>query len=324
MDRGVMKSRKSDIFETPRKGSDEAQSNRGPGVLFVVSTPIGNLEDITLRALKVLGKVDIIAAENVGYTRGLCEHFGIKTRLTRYNQHNQRVKTPDLIRQLKSGRTLALVTDAGTPGISDPGIFLIHRAAEEGIIVTPVPGPSAVIAALSVSGFQTAKFVFIGFLPNRSGKRKRVLRELLSERRTAVFFEAPHRIKAALSEMQEILGDRRLVLVREMTKVFEEFLRGTAGDILSQLDPDGIKGEISVVIQGAQGRERSHLMDEKIEARIKGLLANTALSVKDIAARIADEEDLAYRHVYKKCLVLMNESKKCEKGCNINGAKQEV
>jgi len=298
--------------------------NESFGVLFVVSTPIGNLEDITLRALKVLGKVDIIAAENVNHTRGLCEHFGIKTRLSSYNQHNQRVKTPDLIRQLRSGRTLAIVTDAGTPGISDPGIFLINRAAEEGITVTPVPGPSAVIAALSVSGFQTASFVFIGFLPNRQGKRKKVLGELISERRTAVFFEAPHRIKAALSDAQEILGDRRLVLVREMTKVFEEVRRGTAGDILTQLDTDRIKGEITVVVQGTQERERSDHIDEKVEARIEDLLAGKELSVKDIAARVSSEEDLAYRHVYKKCLVLMNSPKKCEKGCDINGVEQEV
>lgn len=272
------------------------------GILYVVSTPIGNLEDITLRALKILKSVDMIAAENVSHTRHLCERYGAKTALTSYHQHNQNTKTEPLIRRLKSGVNIALVTDAGTPGISDPGVRLINRAAEEGIRVRPVPGPSAVVAALSVSGLPTDRFLFLGFLSNKPGKRKKELKRLVSETRTMVFYEAPHRIQAMLADLKEIFGERRMVMLREMTKVFEEVQRGAPGDILASLTPEKIRGEFTLVVAGSEFKEASRGLSEKALNQIKSLIRADRRSTKDIAALISEEEGLAYRQVYKACL----------------------
>jgi len=293
--------------------------NPKPGTLYVVSTPIGNLEDITLRALKVLKSVDIIAAENVAHTRKLCKHYGIKTRVGSYNQHNQKVKAPELIKRLKSDSNIAIVTDAGTPGISDPGAYLINRANSEGIRVTPIPGPSAVIAALSVSGMPTEKFVFLGFLPNRSGKRKRYLKGLISEKRTIVFFEAPHRVKGTLVDLREILGDRQMVLIREMTKVFEETKNGTVSAILAELTPDRPRGEYTLVLAGSKEEETTALR-EGVLNRIEKLLREKKLSTKDIADLVARDEGLGYRQVYKECLVRKNALERFE----MDGIGQET
>ncbi len=279
--------------------------NPKPGTLYVVSTPIGNLEDITLRALKVLKGVDIIAAENVAHTRKLCEHYGIKTKLVSYNQHNQNLKAPELIKRLKSGTNIAIVTDAGTPGISDPGAYLINRANSEGIIVTPIPGPSAVIAALSVSGMPTEKFVFLGFLPNRSGKRKRYLKGLISEKCTMVFFEAPHRVKDTLADLKDVLGDRQMVLVREMTKVFEETKRGPVSVILAGLTRNRPRGEYTLVLAGSK-EEESTALRQGVLNRIEKLLQEKRLSTKDIADLVARDEGLGYRQIYKECLARKN------------------
>jgi 16S rRNA (cytidine1402-2'-O)-methyltransferase len=292
--------------------------NPKPGTLYVVSTPIGNLEDITLRALKVLKFVDIIAAENMAHTRKLCKHYGIKTKLVSYNQHNQNVKTPELIKRLKSGSNSAIVTDAGTPGISDPGAYLINRANREGLIVSPVPGPSAVIAALSVSGMPTEKFVFLGFLPNRSGKRKRYLRELISEKRTMVFFEAPHRVKGSLTDLKEILGDRQMVLIREMTKVFEEIKRGPASVILAGLTRNRPRGEYTLVLEGS--KEETTALREGISNRIEKLLQEKRLSTKDIADLVARDEGLGFRQIYKECLARKNALERFE----MDGSGQET
>ena len=201
-------------MDTEANTRDEKGGQSGPGTLYVVSTPIGNLEDITLRALRILKEVDLIAAESVEHTRALCRHFGIETRLTGYNQHNQGVKGPALIRKLQQGSSIALVTNAGTPGVSDPGVLLARQAAEGGIRISPVPGPSAVTAALSVSGMRGESFVFCGFLSSRAGKRRGELKELASEKRTLVFFEAPHRIEETLQDLQEVLGDRPMLLIQ--------------------------------------------------------------------------------------------------------------
>lgn len=272
------------------------------GILYVVSTPIGNLEDITLRALKILKSVDMIAAENVSHTRHLCERYGVKTALTSYHQHNHNTRTEPLIRRLKSGLNLALVTDAGTPGISDPGVRLINRAAEEGIRVMPVPGPSAVVAALSVSGLPTDRFLFLGFLSNKPGKRQKELERLASETRTMVFYEAPHRIQAMLADLKEIFGERRMVMLREMTKVFEEVQRGAPGDILASLTPEKIRGEFTLVVAGSESKETSRGLSEEASNRIEGLIRANRMSIKDIAARISKEEGVAYRQAYKACL----------------------
>ena len=277
--------------------------NPGCGTLYVVSTPIGNMEDITLRALRVLKGVDLIAAENVRHTQRLCGHYGIKSRLTSYNQHNQKFKAHSLIKGLKSGKDLALVTDAGTPGISDPGAYLTGRAAREGIKITPIPGPSAVMAALSVSGLPTEGFVFVGFLPNKPGKRKKALKELISETRTMVFFEAPHRLNSMLADVIEILGDRRIVMLREMTKVFEEVKRGPVSAILEHLAEEKIRGEFTLVLPGLDEENKARELSDAALNRIEELLNEKEMSVRDMARLISGEEGLAYRHVYKECIV---------------------
>jgi len=272
------------------------------GILYVVATPIGNLEDITLRALKILKSVDVIAAENVSHTRHLCERYGVKTALTSYSQNSQNTRTEQLISRLKSGSDLALVTDAGTPGISDPGVRLINRAAEEGIRVMPVPGASAVAAALSVSGLSTDRFLFLGFLSNKPGKRKKELKRLVSETCTMVFYEAPHRIQAMLADLTEIFGERRMVVLREMTKVFEEVQRGTPEDILTSLTAEKTRGEFTLVVAGSESKEKLSGLSEEASNRMEELIRANRMSIKDIAARISKEEGLAYRQVYKACL----------------------
>jgi len=272
------------------------------GILYVVSTPIGNLEDVTLRALKTLKSVDLIAAENVSHTKHLCERYGAKTALTSYNQNNQNTKTEQLITRLKSGLDLALVTDAGTPGISDPGVRLINRAAEEGIRVVPVPGPSAVVAALSVSGLPTDRFLFLGFLSNKPGKRKKELKSLASETHTMVFYEAPHRIQAMLSDLKEIFGERRMVMLREMTKVFEEVQRGAPGDILTSLAPERIRGEFTLVVAGSESKETFRGLSKEASNRMGELIMTNRMSIKDIADQISREEGVSYRQAYKACL----------------------
>jgi 16S rRNA (cytidine1402-2'-O)-methyltransferase len=272
------------------------------GTLYVVSTPIGNLEDITLRALKTLKSVDLIAAENVSHTRRLCERYGAKTSVTSYHQHNQNTKTGQLINRLKSGLDLALVTDAGTPGISDPGVRLINQAAEEGIRVMPIPGPSAAVAALSISGLPTDRFLFLGFLSNKSGKRKKELEKLGPETRTMVFFEAPHRIQAMLADLKEAFGERPMVMVREMTKVFEEVLRGSPDHILASLTPEKIKGEFTLVVAGNRSRETSKGLREEALNRMDELIRADQMSIKDIATLISEEEGVVYREAYKACL----------------------
>ncbi|NIR15224.1 MAG: 16S rRNA (cytidine(1402)-2'-O)-methyltransferase, partial [Desulfobacterales bacterium] len=261
----------------------------------MVSTPIGNLEDITLRALRILKEVDLIAAESESHSRKLCQKHGIKTKLISYNQHNQTRRGAELIRRLKSGLDVALVTNAGTPGVSDPGALLINQAVEEGIQVSPIPGPSAVISALSVSGLRAERFLFLGFLSHSSSKRKKELKNLISEQRTMVFFEAPHRLKSMLMDLKDILGDRQIVLLREMTKVFEEIKRGLASDVLKQLELDSIKGEITLVVAGGEKKVDEGFIDRETQRMIKRLLKENNMSVKDMATRISEEKGFPYR-----------------------------
>jgi len=288
----------------PHENGDEDETFRsgGTGTLYVVSTPIGNLEDITLRALRVLKEVDLIAAESVEHTRALCRHFGIQTKVTGYNQHNQRFKGTELIRRLESGSNVALVTNAGTPGVSDPGVLLARQAAEAEIRISPIPGPSAVTAALSVSGMRGEKFVFFGFPANKSGKRRAELEELASDSRTLVFFEAPHRVKEMLSDVLEILGDREMVLLREISKIHEEVIHGRVGDLLERIDRDQARGEYTIVVAGRAGVDKEIVLDERIKKTIEKLMSKNIMSVKDIAKRIAEQEGVPWRRVYKACL----------------------
>jgi 16S rRNA (cytidine1402-2'-O)-methyltransferase len=272
-----------------------------PGTLYVVSTPIGNLEDITLRALKILKNVDLIAAENTRHTRELCSHYGIKRRLVSYHQHNSKSRGPELIEKLKKGLDIALVSNAGTPAVSDPGVLLINRALEEGIRVSPIPGPSAAIAAMSACGLNADRFLFLGFLSSKANKRKKEIKDLIYEPVTMVFYEAPHRIKAMLKDLYDILGDRYVVILREMTKVYEEIIRGPLGLILEDFEDHPLKGEFTVIVAAKQKGSDEGLPTDKTKEMIKGLLQNN-MGVKQVAEHLSQEFGLNYRTVYREGL----------------------
>jgi len=225
-------------------------TNLAKGSLYIVSTPIGNREDITLRALHILKEVDLIAAEDTRHTILLLRHFGIQTPLTSYFEGNELKKKEFILSKLKQGHRVALVSDAGTPGISDPGFRLIQTAIENQIPIVPIPGPSAVIAALSVSGLPTDAFLFKGFLPHKSKKKKDFLQQLEGIRETLIFYESPHRLSETLNNIFDILGDREMVLTRELTKVYEEVIRGKVSEIQTQIGERKLKGEITLVISG--------------------------------------------------------------------------
>jgi len=225
-------------------------SNPEKGTLYIVSTPIGNMEDITLRALRILKEVDLIAAEDTRRTGLLLKHFGIQAPLTSYFEGNELKKRDFILVKLKEGKKVALVSDAGTPGISDPGFRLIQLAIENQLPIIPIPGSSAVITALSVSGLPTDAFLFKGFLPHKSKKRRDLLKELENMRETIIFYESPHRISETLRDILEILGDREIVLTRELTKVYEEIIRGKASEILKKVGDRTLKGEMTLVISG--------------------------------------------------------------------------
>ena len=219
------------------------------GTLYIVSTPIGNLKDATYRSLELLSDVDLIAAEDTRRTGVLLKHYEIKTPLTSFNSYNQAKKSDRLIARLKEGHNLALVSDAGTPGVSDPLYHLVRAALAEYVSVVSLPGPSAVLAALTISGLPVNRFVFEGFLPRKKG-RKKLIEDLVQEKRTIVLFESPHRIAKTLNELYQAMGDRKAVLARELTKIHEEVIRGTLEDLAVVAEEQKLKGEITLVISG--------------------------------------------------------------------------
>lgn len=246
----------------------------GSGVLFLCATPIGNLEDITLRVLKVLREVDLVAAEDTRHTRKLFSHYGIHTALTSYHEHNRQSKGVYIIEQLAAGRNVALVSDAGTPCISDPGEELVAAALERGIRVTSLPGPSALLAALTMSGLATARFVFEGFLPVKNKERRRRLTLLARESRTMVLYESPHRLLKTLGELVDVLGDRRACTARELTKLHEDVRRGTLKQLQQQSENRPPRGEFVLVIDGCSAGE------EKEQALDNGLVLSPEESVR--------------------------------------------
>jgi len=266
------------------------------GTLYVVATPIGNLEDITLRALRVLKEVDLIAAEDTRHTRKLLTHYGITTPLTSYYDQIEASKAPALIAQLQAGKTIALVSDAGTPGIADPGYRLVKGAWEAGITVVPIPGASTLTALLSVGGLPTDRFVFEGFLPAKRSQRQKALGHLKQEERTLVFFESPHRLVDMLADLEQICGDRQVVIGRELTKMFEEVLRGKVSELRALLQGHEVKGEVAVLVAGRsianESREEQPLVKE-----IR-LLEAEGLSLKEIAQTISERRGIAKRAVY--------------------------
>ena len=268
--------------------------------LFIVATPIGNLEDITLRALRVLKEVDLIAAEDTRHTRKLLTHFGIKTPLSSYHAHNQKTRGPELIQRLQNGQNIALVSDAGTPGFSDPGADLAALAWDAGIKVEAVPGPAAGVAALSMSGFK-GDVTFVGFLPTREGKRRELLSRLANEPRVVIIYLSPRRLLPTLEEIAAVMGNRRVLVVRELTKKFEEAWRGPVGEIAEELAGREIKGECALVLscpEGEPAREvnlTEHLLKTSRESRLQG---------RQLTDLVAGGLKLPRRQVYQAYLAL--------------------
>lgn len=275
------------------------------GRLYIVSTPIGNLEDITLRAIRILKEAAIIAAEDTRHTQKLLNHYQIATHQTSYHDHNKEEKAEILISKIKDGKDVALVCDAGTPGISDPGYYLIKRAIEEAIQIVPVPGVSAVIAGLSVSGLSTDRFIFEGFLPKGKARHK-YLKTLEKEERTIILYESPHRLLKALRDIHDVLGNRRIVVGRELTKLHEEIARGKAADLINSFESKKIKGEITIIIEGAQKDDRPaapteipHDIPKTIEEIMKKESVSRSEAARIAAKRLGISKKVAYKESLK-------------------------
>jgi len=280
----------------------DASRTLAPG-LYLVATPIGNLEDITLRALRVLKQADVIACEDTRQTQKLLNHYGITTRTTSYHEHNEMTRSAELVLELEQGARIALVTDAGMPGISDPGFRLISLAIRHHIPVVPIPGASAFLSALVASGLPTDSFRFNGFLPAKRGQRREVIESIRESARTQVFYEAPHRVTAALEDIVEILGNqRRVVIAREVTKLHEEFLRGHAAEILQALKDRGdIKGEITLLIGKMEPtEEKASPTRASIRERINQLIAEEKLDEKTALKKVAKEMGISKSEAYRE------------------------
>lgn len=263
------------------------------GTLYLVATPIGNLEDVTLRALRVLREVPLVAAEDTRTTRILFRRYGIETPLTSYHEHNKRAKTPVLLDALRRG-DLALVSEAGMPGVSDPGYDLVVAAIAERHSVTPIPGPSAVTAAVAASGLPSRRFYYLGFLPKAAGPRRRALAAVASVPDTLVIFESPHRTPATLEDILTTLGDRRVAVCRELTKVHETILRGTVSQVLDALGSD-VRGEVTLVVEGARESDREAAFDlDEAVARLKA----RGMSAREAAAALSGKA--SRREVYRR------------------------
>lgn len=269
-----------------------------PGILYLISTPIGNLEDITLRGLRVLKEADLVACEDTRQTRKLLDHFGIAKPMLSYHEHNEAARAAELVEKLEAGATVALVSDAGTPLISDPGYRLVTAAIAAGISVVPIPGPSAILGALAGSGLPTDSFRFCGFLPPKSSQRRKMLDALKAESCTLIFYEAPHRILEALADIEAALGARQVVVARELTKLHEEFLRGTAASVREQLAArPSIKGEMTLLIGKATAPQDENPEDAEEEVRA---LEAQGLSRMDAIKQVAKTRGIPKRELYRR------------------------
>lgn len=284
----------------------EATNDRrtlAPGsALYLVATPIGNLEDITLRALRVLREVELIACEDTRQTQKLLSHYGIQTRTVSYHEHNEMTKAAELVVDLESGAKIALVTDAGMPGISDPGFRLIALAIRHHVPVVPIPGASAFLAALVASGLPTDSFRFSGFLPAKSGQRRKLLESVSVSPRTQVFYEAPHRLLETLADVVDILGeDRHIVVAREVTKLYEEFLRGRAVEVLEQLKSRGdVKGEITLLIAKAESSELRAGSELSVAQRVREIMVGEKVDEKSALKKVAKERGIGKSEAYRE------------------------
>jgi 16S rRNA (cytidine1402-2'-O)-methyltransferase len=287
--------------DTQNSDSERSIVVGGPS-LYLVATPIGNLEDITLRALRVLKEVDLIACEDTRQTLKLLSHYGIQTRLVSYHEHNEMTKAAELVVDLEGGAKIALVTDAGMPGISDPGFRLIALAIRHHVPVVPIPGASAFLAALVASGLPTDSFRFSGFLPSKSGQRRKLLESVKDSPRTQVFYEAPHRLLETLADVVEILGnERHVVVAREVTKIHEEFLRGRAVEILEQLKARGdVKGEITLLIAKAEGGTAPSVSEVSIAQRVREIMSEEKADEKAALKKVAKERGIGKSEAYRE------------------------
>ena len=273
------------------------------GSLYIVPTPIGNLEDMTFRAVRVLKELDLIAAEDTRHTQVLLNHYDIRTAVTSYHEHNEGAKARELVEQLRQGRSIALLSDAGTPMISDPGYRLVVEAIRAGVQVIPLPGPSAVTAALSAAGLPTDRFDFEGFLPAKKSERRTALEALKKDTKTLIFYEAPHRLKETLADMAEIFGDRQVAIGREISKVHEEFLRGALREILATVEQQTVRGEITLVVQGATSG--APVSEEGVISEIRQLAEN-GMRVKEISELVGAHHGISKREVYRLALRVKN------------------
>lgn len=267
------------------------------GTLYIVATPIGNLEDITLRAIRVLREVDLIAAEDTRHTLKLLNHLEISKPLMSYHRHNEDVKTDILIKELKQGKQIALVSDAGTPGICDPGEEVIKKCIEEEIPIVPIPGACAMINALICSGLDTKEFVFIGFLPLNKKNRKEKLEEIKNTTKTMILYEAPHKLETTLKDLKQIIGNRKVVLARELTKVHEEYIREDINILIEKAKE--LKGEIVLIIEGVKKKEENDLLQLSLQDHYK-YYEEKGLSKKEIIKQIAKDRNVNKNEIYQQ------------------------
>jgi 16S rRNA (cytidine1402-2'-O)-methyltransferase len=278
------------------------------GTLYIVATPIGNLEDITLRALRVLKEVDLIACEDTRHTRKLLAHYQISKPTVSYHEHNEHDRAAQLIKKLEAGLSIALVSDAGTPLISDPGLRIVREAIDRGITVVPIPGPSALVTALSAAGLQTAEFSFIGFLPARQASRRTRLKEIADIESTLVFYEAPHRIKATIRDASEVLGNRDCVIARELTKLHEEFVRGRLSEI--EVPEGSARGEIVLLVGPAvhgQAKQTGGEATRTVAEEVERLITAEGLDQKSALKRVARERGISKSSAYRMMIAERNE-----------------
>ncbi len=266
------------------------------GNIYLVATPIGNLEDITLRALKTLKEVDLIAAEDTRNTLKLLNHYEIKKPLISYHRHNEEIKVDNLIEKLKEGKNIAVVSDAGTPGISDPGEVLVKEALKHNIKIIPIPGACAAISALVCSGLDTKEFSFVGFLPLNKKLRKEKLEEIKSETKTLIIYEAPHKLKNTLEDLKNILDDRKIVLARELTKIHEEFIFENIDDLINK--SDNLKGEMVILIEGAKKIEQPNLLNNLSLEEHYIFYEKQGYDKKEIIKKISKDRNVSKNDIY--------------------------
>jgi 16S rRNA (cytidine1402-2'-O)-methyltransferase len=270
-----------------------------PGTLYVVATPIGNLEDISYRAVRILKEADLIACEDTRHTAKLLNHYGIDKPTVSYHEHNEAARAEELVAKLEQGLNVVQVSDAGMPGISDPGYRVIKLAIERGVKVVPIPGASALVTALAASGLPTDSFQFLGFLPARSGERRTLLESVRDAQQTTVVYEAPHRIAETMKDIVELLGaERPVVLARELTKVHEEFIRGNAADVLARVQAHETKGEITLLI--SKGKGRTAAVKQNIAARLEEIMREKKIDEKAALKVVAKEQGLSKSEAYRE------------------------